>query len=121
MDEIFIKVDETYHDKVDSDVHNSEIIEKLHNGHNGKPITKIEISPKGKYLVTYSEGDKSLICWNVENVDGSQLKSEFSVNSDKRLNQICISDDKKFAYTYSWYIGKHFYKFMQTKRLISVI
>ncbi|PKK61670.1 hypothetical protein RhiirC2_791467 [Rhizophagus irregularis] len=120
MDEIFIKVDETYHDKVDSDVHNSEIIEKLHNGHNGKPITKIEISPKGKYLVTYSEGDKSLICWNVENVDGSQLKSEFSVNSDKRLNQICISDDKKFAYTYSCYIDIYRYDMMNNRQKIEL-
>ena len=40
--------------------------------HNGKPIDKIEISPKGKYLVTYSEEDHSIVGWNVENIDDNQ-------------------------------------------------
>ncbi|PKC08157.1 hypothetical protein RhiirA5_417270, partial [Rhizophagus irregularis] len=29
--------------------------------HNGKPITRIEISPNEKYLITYSEEDRSIV------------------------------------------------------------
>uniref|UniRef100_U9TV21 Uncharacterized protein n=1 Tax=Rhizophagus irregularis (strain DAOM 181602 / DAOM 197198 / MUCL 43194) TaxID=747089 RepID=U9TV21_RHIID len=31
--------------------------------HNGKPITKIEISPQSRYIVTYSQEDKSFVGW----------------------------------------------------------
>ena len=34
--------------------------------HNGNPISMIEISPNGKYLVTYSEDDETIVGWNVE-------------------------------------------------------
>ncbi|PKY36971.1 hypothetical protein RhiirB3_460898, partial [Rhizophagus irregularis] len=42
--------------------------------HNGKPITKIEISPNEKYFITYSKEDHSIIGWNVEDIDKVQLK-----------------------------------------------
>ncbi|PKY14898.1 hypothetical protein RhiirB3_509525 [Rhizophagus irregularis] len=31
--------------------------------HNGKPITKIAISPQSKYIMTYSQEDKSFVGW----------------------------------------------------------
>jgi WD40 repeat protein len=65
--------------------------------HNGKPITKIEISTNEKYLVTYSENDRSIVGWNVEDVDKDQPKSELKVN-DVNVRQMCFSDDKKLAY-----------------------
>jgi hypothetical protein len=46
-------------------------------GHNGKPINQVEASPNGKYLVTYSEEDHSIVGWIIS---GGQLKSEFLVN-----------------------------------------
>ena len=35
--------------------------------HNGKNITKIAISPQSKYVVTYSQEDKSFVGWSVDN------------------------------------------------------
>ena len=81
--------------------------------HNGKPITTIEISPNGKYLVTYSEEDESFVGWNVDDINVGQLKFDTTVNlSDYdydtrelekfKLNQMCISDDKKLAYIYNY-------------------
>ncbi|RGB38502.1 hypothetical protein C1646_812605 [Rhizophagus diaphanus] len=66
--------------------------------HNNKPITKIEISPGGRYLVTYSQEDHSVVGWNIEDVDEGQLKPNDSVKINYEINQICVSDDKKLAY-----------------------
>lgn len=41
--------------------------------HKGNPITMIEISPNAKYIVTYSEKDKTIICWDVES--GEDIKN----------------------------------------------
>ncbi|GET03604.1 hypothetical protein GLOIN_2v1581173 [Rhizophagus clarus] len=51
--------------------------EKPHNEkpHNGSQITRIEVSPNEKYVVTYSKEDESIVGWNV--VDEGQLKPEF--------------------------------------------
>ena len=95
--------------------------------HNGSPITKMEISPNGKYLVTYSEKDYSIVGWNVENIDDNQdsdkvqrvdegrLKPDITVQtitvdeSTKepertvhQIKKICVSDDKKLAYIYTY-------------------
>jgi hypothetical protein len=72
--------------------------------HNGRPITKMEVSPKGQYLVTYSEEDHSIVGWNVKDIDEGQLKLDISVKiSDKinQINQIRVSDDKKLVYIYN--------------------
>ena len=77
--------------------------------HNGKLITLIEISPNGKYLVTYCREDKSFVGWNVDDINEGQLKPDTTVNlSDHMreselagfisLRQMCVSDDKKLAY-----------------------
>jgi WD40 repeat protein len=42
--------------------------------HNDKHITKIEVSPNEKYLVTYNEEDHSIVGWNVEEKDEVSLK-----------------------------------------------
>ncbi|PKK66102.1 hypothetical protein RhiirC2_807711 [Rhizophagus irregularis] len=73
--------------------------------HNGKPITRIEISPNENYLITYSNEDRSIIGWNVEDIDKVQLKFHQIVkinedNKDKKykIESLCVSDDKKLAY-----------------------
>lgn len=69
--------------------------------HNGKPITIIEVSPKGKYLVTYSEEDESIVGWNVNDVDEGQLKSDYcNTIKLKNVHKMCVSDDKIFACIY---------------------
>ncbi|UZO20946.1 uncharacterized protein OCT59_013355 [Rhizophagus irregularis] len=76
--------------------------------HNGKPITKIEISPHENYLITYSEEDSSIAGWNVEDIDKVQLKFHQTVKINKEgdeyniyeIKSLCVSDDKKLAYVY---------------------
>src|ERR1043165_2928018 len=80
--------------------------------HDGKPINRLEISPNGKYLVTYSEDNHSIVGWNVEDInegttngteDEGQLKPEITIKINdkyKRLNQLCVSDDKKLVCIY---------------------
>lgn len=85
--------------------------------HNGKPITNIEISPNGNYLVTYSKGDCSIVGWDISGTGDNEirrLEPDSTVKTgSKRINQICISDDRKLAYIYylnnnndSKFIGK---------------
>jgi hypothetical protein len=62
--------------------------------HNGKPITKIEVSPDESYLVTYSEEDLSIVGWNVE----ERLKQESSIEVSNGVGLICVSNDKKLVY-----------------------
>src|ERR1044072_5107585 len=67
--------------------------------HNGKPITMIEISPNEKYLITYSKEDRSIIGWNVEDIDKVQLKPDRMAKIDgHKIGSLCVSDDKKCAY-----------------------
>src|SRR5437762_4878063 len=83
--------------------------------HNGRRINKIEISPNGKYLVTYSKTDNSIVGWNVESVDEEDegpLEPDNTVQTvttkepDEtvhQIKQICVSNDKKLAYIYYIY------------------
>jgi hypothetical protein len=89
MGEIFVKID----DKIDKP-------------HNGKLITKIEVSPNEKYFVTYSEEDHSIIGWNVDDVDEGRLKSDCYIGiSKENIQQIYVSDDKKLAYIEFGHLG----------------
>ena len=63
--------------------------------HNGKPISMIEISPNGKYLVTYSEENKTIIGQNLNNLEQNKT---VNVNSKRRVLHMCISDEKILAY-----------------------
>ncbi|PKY49577.1 hypothetical protein RhiirA4_545380 [Rhizophagus irregularis] len=76
--------------------------------HNSNSITMAEISPKEKCLIIYSEEKRSIVCWNVKDIDKVQLKFHQTVeinennedNEDKKykIESLCVSDDKKLAY-----------------------
>src|SRR5688572_31244769 len=74
--------------------------------HNGNPITKIVVSPNGKYLVTYSKEDYSIVGWNVENINEGQLEPDIPVKIEtngveiEQDPDICVSDDKKLVCFY---------------------
>jgi WD40 repeat protein len=69
--------------------------------HKGRSVTKIEVSPNGNYLVTYSEKDHSIIGWNVNEIDEGRLEPDFTVKtSNKLVSQICVSNDMRLAYIY---------------------
>jgi hypothetical protein len=40
--------------------------------HNGKSITKIAVSPQSKYIVTYSQEDKSFVGWRINDDDNQE-------------------------------------------------
>ena len=107
MDDIFVKINDDANkieievDKNDVDKNEDEIFTFDNELHNGKPITKIEISPNEKYLITYSKEDCSIVGWNVEDKDKVQLKFDQTVQTvkiDGYINCLCVSDDKKLAY-----------------------
>ncbi|CAB4435169.1 unnamed protein product [Rhizophagus irregularis] len=45
--------------------------------HNGKPITKIAISPQSRYVVTYSQDDKSFVGWCSKNTRKEDSTAKF--------------------------------------------
>ncbi|PKK67804.1 hypothetical protein RhiirC2_834909 [Rhizophagus irregularis] len=96
-DEIYVEID----DKIDNnnDIHYKiDIDNDINKPHNGKLVTKIEVSPNEKYLVTYSEEDHSIVGWNIESKDKSQLKLDKTFKLSVILLQMCVSDNKKLAY-----------------------
>uniref|UniRef100_U9T7X8 Uncharacterized protein n=1 Tax=Rhizophagus irregularis (strain DAOM 181602 / DAOM 197198 / MUCL 43194) TaxID=747089 RepID=U9T7X8_RHIID len=108
MDDISVKINDDANkieidvDKIDVDKNDVDKIFTFDDErHNGKPITKIEISPNDKYLITYSEKDLSIVGWNVEDMDKFQLKFDQTVKIIENIDYItglCVSDDKKVAY-----------------------
>ncbi|UZO26924.1 uncharacterized protein OCT59_019135 [Rhizophagus irregularis] len=118
MDDILVKINDA--DKIEIDVDKNDVdkiftfddiddkndVDKIftfdnigNEPHNGKPITKIEISPKENYLITYSKEDSSIAGWNVEDMDKIQLKFDQTVKIDEdRIHSLYVSDDKKLAY-----------------------
>lgn len=89
MSEIFVKIDD-----------------KFSKPHNGKLITKIEVSPNEKYFVTYSEEDHSIVGWNIDDINEGQLKSDCHIRiPNDNIRQIYISDDKKLAYIEFGHLG----------------
>ncbi|CAG8579000.1 14182_t:CDS:2 [Rhizophagus irregularis] len=54
--------------------------------HNGKPITKIAISPQSKYIMTYSQEDKSFVGWCSKTIKTTNLDIlDYKVSDDKIL------------------------------------
>ncbi|CAB4424946.1 unnamed protein product [Rhizophagus irregularis] len=83
MDELEkINVEETAHDVITVE----EIVHDVINvvPHDGKPITKMAISPKSKYIVTYSQEDKSFVGWS--------QKQEGNSSPDNIDNNVPIYD-----------------------------
>ncbi|PKK60071.1 hypothetical protein RhiirC2_819457 [Rhizophagus irregularis] len=89
-------------DKIEVDKNDDKIFTFDNELHNGKPITRIEISPNEKYLITYSKKDCSIVGWNVKDIDKVQLKFDQTVKIKKdgkyEIKNLCVSDDKKLAY-----------------------
>ncbi|PKY39136.1 hypothetical protein RhiirA4_452289 [Rhizophagus irregularis] len=102
LDNDINKPHEISDDKIDSNndiQHKIDIDNDINKPHNGKLVTKIEVSPNEKYLVTYSEEDHSIVGWNIESKDKSQLELDKTFKlSDMILFQMCVSDNKKLAY-----------------------
>ena len=94
---IAIGEDETEKNNVTEKPQTDKNIDKPHNG---KRITTIEISPNGKYLVTYSHEDKSFVGWNVDDINEGQLNFDTTVDISDYIKQMRVSDDKKLAYIY---------------------
>lgn len=46
-------------------------------------ISKVAVSPKGNYVVTYSKKDKSIFGWNIEEEDSL---IEIGIKDDKELH-----------------------------------
>ena len=69
---------------------------------NGIPIIKVEISPNGKYLVTYNKEDRLIVGWNIEDKSEGRLEPNSTARLDYKMNinQICVSDDKKLVCFY---------------------
>ncbi|PKK66375.1 hypothetical protein RhiirC2_784855, partial [Rhizophagus irregularis] len=113
MDNISVKINDDANkieidvDKIEIDVDKNDddkIFTFDDERHNGKPITRIEISPNGNYLITYSEKDRSIVGWNVEDKDKVQLKFDKTVKIDEdnqdEIRSLCVSDDKKLCRIY---------------------
>ncbi|PKY62623.1 hypothetical protein RhiirA4_413130 [Rhizophagus irregularis] len=114
---IEIEVDDVDNDENDVDKNDVDKIFTFDDErHNGKPITRIEISPNGNYLITYSEEDGSIVGWNVEDKDKVQLKFDQTVEIDEgdedfkddddediiyEIKSLCVSDDKKLCRIYN--------------------
>jgi WD40 repeat protein len=74
---------------------------KYESPHNGKHITKIEISPEEKYLVTYSQDDNSIFGWSINGGGPKPDNYRYDVPYFKQeIKKMCVSDDKKLAYIY---------------------
>ncbi|RGB40660.1 hypothetical protein C1646_753103, partial [Rhizophagus diaphanus] len=87
-------------DKIEFDKNDDKIFTFDNKLHNGKPITRIEISPNEKYIITYSKKDCSIAGWNVKDIDKVQLKFDETVkiNDKYAIKSLCVSDYKKLAY-----------------------
>ncbi|PKY40246.1 hypothetical protein RhiirA4_531362 [Rhizophagus irregularis] len=81
-------------DKNDVDKNDDEIFTFDNELHNGNPITRIEISPNEKYLITFSSEDGSIVGWDVEDIDKVQLKFHQTVKIDRFIRGLCVSDEK---------------------------
>ncbi|EXX55683.1 hypothetical protein RirG_223250 [Rhizophagus irregularis DAOM 197198w] len=67
--------------------------------HNGKPITKIAISPQSRYVVTYSQEDKSFVGWcNNYNYVGNDNDELAIIYDMKNKQEIHLNSSlKKYA------------------------
>src|SRR3990170_429734 len=75
---------------------NGEPQNKPHNSkdkpHNGKSIDMMEISPNGKYLVTYSKKDKTIVRWNVNKKKDDDMKGD---EGKKESENVKVGEEKE--------------------------
>ncbi len=53
------------HNKASKGSETDQELDKPHKAHKGKKISKVALSPNGKYVVTYNEENKSVVGWNI--------------------------------------------------------
>ncbi|GBB98776.1 hypothetical protein RclHR1_03320002 [Rhizophagus clarus] len=64
--------------------------------HNGEPVTKMVISPQSKCIVTYSQDDKSFVCWSIDD-DNKSLKCDSTLFAPEYFRwhmNFKVSDEK---------------------------
>ena len=83
MDEVRIKIE----------TDENEPQYKPHN-HNSNPIS-MEISLNGKYLVTYSEKDKKIVSWNVEDIEDIKEGEDTKEGEDEEGKDTKEEDTKE--------------------------
>src|SRR3989337_162591 len=81
--------------------------------HNGKPISKVAISPRSEYVLTYSQADESIVGWfvkdNSESIDidekfnapmktSSLPKYIFGLSQIENICDFKVSDNKVILY-----------------------
>ncbi|POG58229.1 hypothetical protein GLOIN_2v1732549, partial [Rhizophagus irregularis DAOM 181602=DAOM 197198] len=64
--------------------------------HVGNPISMVEVSPKGKYLVYYMEKDQTIVVRDVNNK--SDTGKSYKPNEYEKISYMCVSDKKILAY-----------------------
>ncbi|GBC09527.1 hypothetical protein RclHR1_08950005 [Rhizophagus clarus] len=62
-----------------NDAHNVKIDIGNNKPHNGKLITKLEVSSNEEHLVTYSQENDSIVGWSVEDKDEGPLKLDKTI------------------------------------------
>jgi len=74
------------------------------------PISMMEISPNGEYLVTYSEKDKTIVGWHVKNTaKGKKCEQDKHVKVEDKISHMCVSnksDETILAYIIDHRIGR---------------
>ncbi|CAB5351322.1 unnamed protein product [Rhizophagus irregularis] len=74
------------------------------NAHNGKRVSLVSLSPNGKYVVTYSEDDKSIEGWIVRD-SKLNLDPETNVYELPRsdyIHEIILNDSKTVCFGYNY-------------------
>ena len=66
------------------------------------PISRMEVSPNGSYLVAYSKQSNTIVGWNIDDIkedeEGSELDGDIIEIELRDKTHFCVSDDKKLAY-----------------------
>ncbi|RGB32173.1 hypothetical protein C1646_670331 [Rhizophagus diaphanus] len=89
-------------EKRDKDDADNEIVPRdSNNAHNGKQVSLVSLSPNGKYVITYSEDDKSIEGWIVKD-SNLILDPEASVynlpEESKYISDIKVNNSKIVCY-----------------------
>ena len=105
-DSVSIDVVEKSHDETDDGSRDESNKPKVK-----PPVNTMEISPNGKYLVTYNKENQTIVGWNIveEEKDDDmkegksksvKVKKDIPVNLDKEVRHLCVSNQKILAYIY---------------------
>jgi len=66
------------------------------------PISRMEVSPNGSYLVAYSKISNTIVGWNIDDIkedeEDNELEDDIIEVELRDRTHFCVSDDKKLAY-----------------------